>query len=158
MFRRFAIMLAASIILGCGSASSPPAPETPQTNATQPRTSAAEVKPESGDNLGGSYKVQGEKKDGNDYARAGDSGHNDTDELIKIEIDWPVSKEQYEELKAGQSTFRVKNILGLSKLDLTPNGPKTRFQLVCKKGSAKVILEFAGSDPELVQKSGDRLQ
>ncbi|MFL5331507.1 MAG: hypothetical protein ACJ8C4_21665 [Gemmataceae bacterium] len=153
MNRRVILILSLSLALGCGSSKTPPpAPSTTQTNGATPVVTAAPGTPAGTEKPGGSYAVAGEKKEDTKFFRAKSSGTDDA-KLIKIEIEWPVTKEQYEDLKPGQSTFRVKNILGLSKLDLTPNGPSTHFQLTCKHGSVQVTLDFAGSDPELTEKS-----
>ena len=110
------------------------------------------------DKVGGKYEIKGKKKTGDKVVIVSQKGSNDSDEQISIEIDWPITKAQFDDLKDGQSTFKIRGILELDKFDLEPFGAKTRFRVICKNGSAKVTLEFAGSDPELKSKAESGLK
>jgi hypothetical protein len=83
------------------------------------------------------------------------SNHS-AEENLTVSIPWSVSQADFTKLAQGMGLKEVGEILDLSALHYIPNGPQSRFTLVCNHLNRRVMLVFAGNpEAKLVSMSAE---
>lgn len=103
---------------------------------------------------GGLYTIEGQRPGGSALSKSGQVTGKDP-----IEVEWPVSKQQYDQLKEGMSPAEVKAVLGLSELKFDPSNHESEFHVVLNSGPGTTTLVFTKPpDLNLAKKSAEGLQ
>jgi hypothetical protein len=97
---------------------------------------------QTGSQTKGAYEIKGKKRANFGASAVANNGFAQDD--TPVEVDWPVTKDEFASLKEGMPLEAAGKVLGFESLRYTPASATSKFQLVCKQGAARVTLTFTG--------------